>query len=50
MQAASRQFLRGHVPDAVAASTAVGPLRPSDRMDLAVGLPLRNQEELNQFL
>ncbi len=49
-QAASRQFLHGHVPDAVAASTAIGPLRPSDRMDLAVGLPLRNQDELNQLL
>jgi uncharacterized membrane protein len=50
LQAAGRQFLHGHVPDAVTASTAVGPLRPSDQMDLAVGLPLRNQEELNQLL
>jgi subtilase family serine protease len=50
LQAADRQFLHGHVPEAVAASTAVRPMVRADRMTLAIGLPLRNQDELNTLL
>ncbi len=50
VQGAGRQLLQGHVPQAVAISTAVRPLPRSDRMSLAVGLPLRNQSELDQLL
>ena len=50
LQAAGRQFLHGHVPEAVAASTAVRSMPRSDRMTVAIGLPLRNQDELNTLL
>jgi hypothetical protein len=49
-QAANRQLLPGHVPHGVADSTAVRALPRNDRMTLAIGLPLRNQAELDQFL
>ena len=50
MQAAARQFLRAHVPEGVAASRVVGPLPESARIELAIGLPLRNQEDLETLL
>ncbi len=50
IQAAGIQILNGHVPAAVAASKAVGPVAPDTRMSLAVGLPLRNQAELENLL
>jgi subtilase family serine protease len=49
-QAAGRQFLRRPVPEAVAASTPLRALPRTERITLAVGLPLRNQEELSTFL
>jgi hypothetical protein len=50
VQGAGRQFLHSHVPEAVAASTAVRPLAQSNQMQLAVGLPLRKKYELDQLL
>src|SRR5579872_6225310 len=50
VQAAGRQFLHGHVPEAVAASDALGPVPRSQTLSLAVGLPLRNQDELDDLL
>jgi subtilase family serine protease len=50
IQAAGTQILKGHVPEAVADSKAVGPVAPETRMSLAVSLPLRNQEELENLL
>jgi len=49
--ATASQLLRGHliddrVPEAVAASRSLGPVGRSMRMNLAIGLPLRNQSEL----
>src|SRR5262249_17007438 len=39
-----------HVPPAVARAQAVGRLAGSTRLKLAIGLPLRDPEGLNQFL
>jgi hypothetical protein len=50
LQAAGTQILHGNVPEAVAVSKAVGPLSPATRMNLAIGLPLRNQANLETLL
>ena len=50
VQAAGRQFLENQVPGAVADSKAVGPVPAGTPMRLAVGLPLRNQAELEHLL
>jgi PKD repeat protein len=47
---APRQVLRGHVPEAAARLPTMGRLAGSDQLDLAIGLPLRNPAELNEFL
>ncbi|MGH7973275.1 MAG: protease pro-enzyme activation domain-containing protein, partial [Limisphaerales bacterium] len=39
-----------HVPAAAAASRPTGRLSPTNRLDLAIGLPLRNQEALANLL
>src|ERR1700722_18593982 len=49
-QAAGRQLLQGHVPDAVRESTIMGRVPPATQMRLAVGLPLRNRAELDKLL
>jgi subtilase family serine protease len=49
-QTAGRQMLHGHVPEATARSRVVGRVPSGDRLNLAVGLPLRNQEELDLLL
>src|SRR5436190_19517082 len=49
-QARSPQVLSGHVPAAAAAASAVGRLNPAARLKLAVGLPLRNREGLEQLI
>jgi uncharacterized repeat protein (TIGR03803 family) len=49
-QAAGRQVLRGHVPAAVARLSPVGRLPGTNRLNLAIGLPLRNQEALTNLL
>jgi uncharacterized repeat protein (TIGR01451 family) len=49
--AAERQQLRGrHVPAAVASLAPIGDLPGSQRLNLAIGLPLRNQGELDSLL
>ena len=48
--AAERQFLHGHVPAATAHLQAVGRLPGSNRLDLAISLPLRNREALTNLL
>jgi hypothetical protein len=50
VSAAGRQFLQGHVPEAVANSKMVGPLPAATQINLAIGLPLRNQTELDSLL
>jgi hypothetical protein len=50
LQAAPRQALQNHVPLAVKDSRRVGSLSPTARMDLAIGLPLRNAEEFDRFI
>lgn len=41
--ATARQTLAGHVPTAVTRLPALGPLPATNRLQLAIGLPLRNQ-------
>lgn len=48
--AAERQVLSGHLPKGVAASRAVYELPAATRLNLAIGLPLRNQAQLDSFL
>lgn len=48
--AVDRQKLTGHVPALAANQASVGRLPAEQRMKLAIGLPLRNQEELNLLL
>src|SRR5579859_6195631 len=44
------QVLTGHVPAATAALTPAGRMPASQRINLAIGLPLRNREALTQFV
>lgn len=48
--AAERQKLHGHVPPAVANAPSVGRLEESRQLHLALALPLRNQDALDQLL
>src|SRR5438876_2127941 len=48
--AVERQLLTGHIPSATARLQAVGRLPGSSRLNLAIGLPLRNQEGLTTLL
>jgi len=50
LQAAGMQMLKGHVPEAVADSKAVGQVAQDTRISLAVSLPLRNPQELETLL
>ncbi len=45
-----RQTLHGHVPAAVTNSPSAGHLAGTKHLNLALGLPLRNQDDLNQLL
>ena len=49
-QPAGRQVLRGHMPVEIKSARAVGRVPSQSRLDLAVGLALRNQEELDSLL
>lgn len=49
-QTSARQTLQGHVPVVVARLRAIDRVPASQRLNLAIGLPLRNQEELNTLL
>jgi subtilase family serine protease len=50
LPAAGRLLLQGHVPAAVARLTPLGPVPASNHLDLVLGLPLRNQEELDNLM
>lgn len=49
-QAAPRQLLLHHVPEATTESRRLGPVSRSSTLNLAVGLPLRNAAELHSFV
>ena len=49
-QPAERQVLHGHVPAVVAQLLTVGSLPGTNRLNLAIGLPLRNPEALTSLL
>ena len=46
----ARQFLPGHVPAVVAKLTPTGRLPATNHLELAIGLPLRNQAALDELL
>ena len=48
--AAERQVMRGHVPAAVARLQPMGDFAGTNRLNLAIGLPLRNREALTNLL
>jgi subtilase family serine protease len=48
--AADRQFLHGHIPPAAARLQPLGHLPGTNYLNLAIGLPLRNQAELDELL
>ena len=48
--AGSRQLLHGHVPNMVSGLQPVGRLPATNRLTLALGLPLRNETELDDLL
>jgi len=48
--AANLHFLHGHIPAAVKHLTPIGRLSATRHLDLAIGLPLRNKEELTNLL
>ncbi|HEY2328812.1 MAG TPA: protease pro-enzyme activation domain-containing protein, partial [Verrucomicrobiae bacterium] len=48
--AANLKILPGHVPAIVSALTPKGELPPTNQLHLAIGLPLRNGAELDEFL
>jgi subtilase family serine protease len=50
VEANAQQVLTGHVPHAVAESRAVTRLAGTSRLNLAIGLPLRNQNALDELL
>jgi uncharacterized repeat protein (TIGR03803 family) len=50
VKAAPRQLLTGHVPAAVVAAQPVGRVPLDKKLDLAIGLPLRNREALTNLL
>ena len=45
-----QEITQTSIPQAVAHLTALGPKNPTDRLTLAINLPLRNVAELNQLL
>jgi hypothetical protein len=49
-QSPGRQFLKGHVPAVVSRLQPTGLLPVTNRLNLAIGLPLRNQQALDDLL
>jgi subtilase family serine protease len=49
-QSPGRQVLHGHVPPVVARLQPVGLLPGTNRLDMAIGLPLRNEEALTDLI
>ncbi len=50
LEAAPTQTLLNHVPRAVSASRQLGPVAATSTLNLAIGLPLRNREELDSLV
>ena len=50
IQAAPNQTLLSHVPRAVSESRRLGPVSETASLNLAIGLPLRNREELDSLV
>src|SRR5580704_17558211 len=50
LEAAPTQTLLNHVPRAVSASRQLGPVAATSSLNLAIGLPLRNREELDSLV
>ena len=48
--AAELQVLRGHIPEAVSYLQPQGRFPGTNRLNLAIGLPLRNKEAMNQLI
>ena len=48
--ATAQEILRGHVPKAVARLQSTGELPKTQRLNIVIGLPLRNQPALTAFL
>jgi len=46
----AQQLLKGHVPPITKRLTPIGSLESGTRLDLAIGLPLRNREKLTNLL
>ena len=49
-QGADRKMLHGYVPDVVAKLTSLGQLPSDNRLELVIGLPLRNREALTNLI
>lgn len=49
-QGMGRQQLHGHVPAAAQSAPLLGTLDPTTTLNLAIGLPLRNTDDLQNFL
>ena len=47
---AAQQVLKGHVPPITKRLAPIGRLESGTRLDLAIGLPLRNREKLTNLL
>jgi subtilase family serine protease len=50
LEADAQLVLSGHVPHAIAASRPLNKLEDTKRLNIAIGLPLRNQNELDALL
>lgn len=48
--AAASRVLSGHIPDGISQLQAIGRVNATQRLNLAIGLPLRNQAQLTPFL
>ena len=49
-QATARQMLHDHLPKAVSLLTPEGPVQGTQQLQLAIGLPLRNQRQLADLI
>src|SRR5579871_43421 len=49
-QAAGKQQLKGHVPRAATNAPRAGDMGPNEKLKLAIGLPLRNEDQLQLLL
>src|ERR1700677_10950 len=49
-QGVGSQMLHGHVPLLAKVAPDLGPMDPTQTIDLAIGLPLRNKDQLQTLL